>query len=264
MPLKKTELDRIAAKARLAVLAAGEIIREHFVLPKDVRRKGRIDLVTATDLAVEKALMHSLAEVLPGCAFLAEETAGHTALDRPTWIIDPVDGTTNFAHQIPFVATSVALWAEGEIALAVVNAPILGECFTAQKGGAAFVNDRPLRVSTAAEPENALVATGFPYTIRDDVDRILPPLRAMLLATRGVRRQGAASIDLAYVAAGRFDAFYEIGLKPWDTAAGLLLVAEAGGMVSRFDGQTPYALGDPDILASNGRLHPDMARLIAG
>ena len=262
--MKKSELDLLAAQARQAVLAAGEIIREHFHLPKDVRHKGRIDLVTATDLAVEKALTASLASVLPGCAFLAEETAGDTVLDRPTWIIDPVDGTTNFAHQIPFVATSVGLWIDGDVALGIVNAPILNECFTATKGGGAYVNGRPLAVSTAAEPEDALVATGFPYTIRDDVDRILPPLRNMLLASQGLRRQGAAAIDLAFVAAGRLDAFYEIGLKPWDTAAGLLLVAEAGGQVTRFDGRTPYAFGDPDILASNGRLHPDMARLIAG
>jgi len=262
--LKNTDLDHIAQKARFAVLEAGEIIREHFYLPKDVRRKGRIDLVTATDLAVEKALTASLARILPGCAFLAEETAGDTVLDRPTWIIDPVDGTTNFAHQIPFVATSVGLWIDGDIVLGIVNAPILNECFMARTGGGAFVNDRPLAVSTVAEPENALVATGFPYTIRDDIERVLPPLRTMLLASQGLRRQGAAAIDLAYVAAGRLDAFYEIGLKPWDTAAGLLLVAEAGGRVSRFDGLAPYAFGDPDILASNGRVHHEMARLIAG
>ena len=262
--MKKIELDHIAVQARSAVLTAGEIIREHFRLPKDIRRKGRIDLVTATDLAVEKALTVKLSGILPGCALLAEETAGDTKLDRPTWIIDPLDGTTNFAHQIPFVATSVALWIDGEIVLGIVNAPILNECFMASKGGGAYVGDQRLTVSAAAEPENALVATGFPYTIRDDIENVLPPLRNMLLASQGLRRQGAAAIDLAYVAAGRFDAFYEIGLKPWDTAAGLLLVAEAGGRVSRFDGYTPYKLGDPDILASNGRLHTEIALLIAG
>jgi myo-inositol-1(or 4)-monophosphatase len=257
-------IEAVADQARRAVLTAGEIIRDHFRLPKDIRRKGRIDLVTATDLAVENSLTASLARALPGCAFLAEETAKDTVLDRPTWIIDPLDGTTNFAHQIPFVATSVGLWIDGEIVLGIVNAPILNEYFMAIKGQGAFVGDEPLSVSTAAALDDALVATGFPYSIRDDIGRILPPLAAMLTHTQGLRRPGAASIDLAFVAAGRFDAFYEIGLKPWDTAAGLLLVSEAGGRVSRFDPESPYKLGDPDILASNGLLHDEMARLIAG
>ena len=251
------------AGALAAVREAGERIRADFVAPRDVRRKGRIDLVTATDLAVEAMLKESLAKVLPGAAFLAEETAAATKLTGPTWIIDPVDGTTNFAHGFPFVCTSVALYDGQEPLVGIVNAPILGQCFEAGQGLGARLNGAPITVSTVADPVDALVATGFPYAIREHLDEITTSLRAVLAATQGIRRPGSAALDLAYVAAGRFDAFYELALNPWDVAAGVLLVAEAGGKVTGYRPNAPYKLGDFRVLASNGRLHGAMEELLS-
>lgn len=248
--------------ALAAVEAAGARIREDFAAPRDVRRKGRIDLVTATDLAVEAMLKASLAGLVPGAAFLAEETAAKTELTGPTWIIDPVDGTTNFAHGFPFVCTSVALYDGRTPVLGIVNAPMLGQRFHAVAGGGAFCNGEPLAVSPVAELVDALVATGFPYAIRAHLDEISADLNAMLAATQGIRRPGSAALDLAYVAAGRFDAFYELALNPWDVAAGVLLVTEAGGTVTGYRPDAPYKLGDFRLLASNGRLHAAMRALL--
>lgn len=257
------DIAKLLSGARAAVAEAGERIRADFAAPVDIRHKGRIDLVTATDLAVETLLKDRLGALCPEAAFLAEETAGRTQLAGPTWIIDPLDGTTNFAHGFPFVCTSVAFFDGREVVLGLVNAPILNQCFTAGRGLGAFCNDTPLAVSTVAALEGALVATGFPYAIREHLDEITADLRAVLATTQGIRRPGSAALDLAYVAAGRLDAFYEVGLNPWDVAAGWLLVTEAGGAVTSYRPNGPYRLGDFRILASNGKLHPPMFRLLA-
>ncbi|WP_156925236.1 inositol monophosphatase family protein [Nitratidesulfovibrio termitidis] len=241
---------------------SGALVMDHWRKPRNIRLKGRIDLVTETDLAVEAFLKDRLKDVVPGVTFMAEESATSRTPQGTCWIIDPIDGTTNFAHSLPFVATSVGLWHEGRVVLGVVNAPVLGECFWAVLGGGAFCNGEPLRVSDREPLEQAVVATGFPYTIREDVDTVLARLRKTLVTTRGVRRCGAAAIDLAFVAAGRFDAFYEADLKPWDTAAGWLLVEEAGGCVTGFDG-APYDFANEGILASNGRVHEAMRAVLA-
>ncbi|EKO37375.1 MAG: inositol monophosphatase/fructose-1,6-bisphosphatase family protein [Solidesulfovibrio magneticus str. Maddingley MBC34] len=261
--MTNTETARLMEAVRQAVLAAGERIRADWDAPRDVRLKGRIDLVTATDLAVEEGLKEALARVLPEAAFLAEETAAKTVLSGLTWIIDPVDGTTNFAHGFPFVCTSVALYDGQEPVIGCVNAPMLGQCFTAGKGLGAYCNGEPIRVSGTDRPEAALVATGFPYAIRENLDEIMADLRIMLAETQGIRRPGSAALDLAYVAAGRFDAFYELALNPWDVAAGALLVAEAGGRVGSYRPDGPYRLGDFRILATNGALHAPMLALLA-
>lgn len=252
----------LLARTREAVVAAGERIRKDFGSPSGVRRKGRIDLVTATDMAVEAHLLERLAALLPEAAFLAEESAATTVLSGPTWIVDPLDGTTNFTHGFPFVCTSVALYDGQTPLLGVVNAPVLGQCFWAGRGLGAFCNGERLRVSGVAAPEAALVATGFPYAIRENLDEVLADLRATLAATQGIRRPGSAALDLAYVAAGRIDAFYELALHPWDVAAGVLLVTEAGGAVSGYRPHAPYALGAYRILASNGLLHEAMLGLL--
>lgn len=241
---------------------SGALVMDHWRKPRNIRLKGRIDLVTETDLAVEAFLKDRLKDVVPGATFMAEESATSRTPQGTCWIIDPIDGTTNFAHSLPFVATSVGLWHEGRVVLGVVNAPVLGECFWAVRGGGAFCNGEPLRVSDREPLEQAVVATGFPYTISEDVDTVLARLRKALVTTRGVRRCGAAAIDLAFVASGRFDAFYEADLKPWDTAAGWLLVEEAGGCVTGFDG-APYAFTNEGILASNGRVHEAMRAVLA-
>ena len=256
------DIAGLLPRTREAVLAAGERILADFGAPRDVRRKGRIDLVTATDLAVEAFLKTELARILPEAAFLAEETAAQTVLSGLTWIIDPLDGTTNFAHGFPFVCTSVALYDGQTPLLGCVNAPILGQCFTAAAGQGAFLNDAPIHVSTTDNLEDALVATGFPYAIRENLDEIMTDVRAMLDATQGIRRPGSAALDLAYVAAGRFDAFYELALNPWDVAAGVLLVTEAGGRVGGYRPDSPYRLGDFRILASNGVLHEALLELL--
>ena len=261
--------NAIAASVLDAVRASGRIIKEHWEKPRNIIMKGRIDLVTETDLAVEQDLICRLSSILPESAFLAEESAGNTDLRNAgewVWIIDPVDGTTNFAHKIPFVASSVALWHNtsqgGEVVLGVVNCPILDECFHATKGGGAFANGNPIQVTQTSDVEQALVATGFPYTIREDRAEIVDWLNQVLPLARGVRRCGAAAVDLAYLAAGRYDAFYETNLKPWDTAAGWLLIEEAGGRVTSLETNGPFGLYERGILASNTKLHEIMYTLL--
>ena len=199
------------------VRRSGAIIREHWSRPRRVRHKGSIDLVTETDLAVEGFLKEKLAVLQPEASFMAEESS--VADQQPgslCWIIDPVDGTTNFVHRIPQVGTSVALWQEDRVVLGVVNVPMLDECFRAVRGQGAFCNDRPITVSEAATLADALVGTGFPYDVAARLPEVLERLAAVLPVTQGLRRIGAASVDLAYLACGRLDAVYEAGLKPWD------------------------------------------------
>ncbi|BBD07646.1 inositol monophosphatase family protein [Desulfovibrio ferrophilus] len=254
----------LLAQVLSAVAEAGELIRDARNRPKKITLKGRIDLVTETDVAVEKLLKERLAPILPDADFMAEESAESYEPGDLTWIIDPLDGTTNFAHDLPMVAISVGLWRQGSVELGVVSIPVLDETFYAVRGEGAFLNGDPIRVTATDEPVNALVATGFPYSVAEDVDQITAALSRVLPATRGVRRMGAAAVDLAYTACGRLDAFYEMHLKPWDTAAGWLLVEEAGGMVTRFDGTTPYTPGAEDILVTNGQLHSMLSQLVVG
>lgn len=249
-------------QAEGVVKEAGALIKADWKKPKNIRLKGRIDLVTQTDLAVELFLKERLARLLPAAGMLAEESESGGGLGDLTWVIDPLDGTTNFAHGFPFVATSVALWREGRIVIGIVNAPVLNECFTAAEGQGAWLNGEPILVSPVDDLEASLIATGFPYGVRDKVEAITSNLARVLSQTQGVRRAGSAALDLAYTACGRFEGFYETDLKPWDTAAGWLLVTEAGGRVSSFDGKKPYIPGAPSILASNGRIHDALSGLL--
>lgn len=247
-----------------AVHEAGLLLREHHTRPRVVRRKARIDLVTQTDVAVEEFLARQLHKCLPEAAFLAEESSfGKQSLIPPDlcWIIDPVDGTTNFAHGLPLVGISVALWNRGRVELGVVNAPLLGESYSAVLGQGALLNGIPMAVSAVDSLEDALVATGFPYDIEAELPDVLGRMEKVLPAAQGLRRCGAASLDLAWVAAGRFDAFYENRLKPWDVAAGWLLVEEAGGRVSSFNG-SPHRIERGETLATNGRLHTLLSALL--
>jgi myo-inositol-1(or 4)-monophosphatase len=209
-------------------------------------------------------LVERLQAIIPGATFWSEETHAEAGMGESTWIIDPLDGTTNFVHQIPFVATSIALWQEGQPVLGVINLPAMGELFHAIRGKGAYCNGNRIRVSRTGDLANSVIATGFPYTIREDIAPVMSSLKRILLTTQGVRRAGAAAVDLAYTACGRLDGFYEIGLKPWDTAAGILLVAEAGGRISRFDSGLPYRLGDRDIMVSNTLIHDALGSCITG
>lgn len=242
---------------------SGDIIRKHWRKPRRVVHKGSIDLVTGTDVAVEEFLKQNLKDIVPGAAFLAEESAvGADVSDGEQWIIDPVDGTTNFVHSIPIVGTSVALWSRGRVELAVVNLPMLRQCFYAARGQGAWQDGRRLRVSAVSRLRDAVVGTGFPYDVPAWRERILDWLGAVLPEAQGVRRLGAAAVDLAFVAAGRLDAFYEAALKPWDVAAGWLLVEEAGGRISDLDGRAD-GFG-PVLVASNGLVHEELRTLLIG
>jgi myo-inositol-1(or 4)-monophosphatase len=253
----RDELGRIEACVR----QAGEMILADWDRPKDIGFKGRIDLVTKTDTAVEDYLTRELKGILPEAKVIAEERSGQGTVSDLSWVLDPLDGTTNFAHGLPHVAVSLALWAQDEIVLGLVYAPRLDEFFCAIRGNGAFLNQDRIQVSDSGRLDQSLVATGFPYSIAEDAADLLPPLGRVLQSARGLRRLGAASLDLAYTACGRLAGFYEYGLRPWDTAAGWLLVEEAGGLVTGIDGRSAYGLG-PNILASNGRLHLDLARAI--
>jgi myo-inositol-1(or 4)-monophosphatase len=249
-------LNKTIAIAR----TAGELIRAQWQQPRNVHHKGRIDLVTQTDTAVEAHLREQLDMLLPGVGFMGEESADTLIPEDDCWIVDPLDGTTNFVHGIPFVAVSIALWQDGASRLGVVNIPMLDECFYAEKGQGAHFNGQALQVSKTLRCEQSLIATGFPYDIDVQQVRILKWLGAVLPRCQGVRRCGAAAADLAYVAAGRYEAFYEIGLKAWDMAAGWLLVEEAGGCVTNIRGE-PLHFGDA-ILASNGHVHQELVDLL--
>lgn len=263
-PFSDTELRELLELARRAVAASGELVRAAWKRPRTIRhKKSPKDLVTETDLAVEALLRQSLGGLLPRAGFLGEEGGASASDSELLWVVDPVDGTTNFAHGIPFVATSVALCHRGQPVLGLVNLPILGELFSAARGQGAWLDGEAIQVSPTATLIEAVVATGFPYDIAPHLKTILRQLELAMPATQGVRRPGAAALDLAYVACGRYDAFFEFALNPWDTAAGILLVEEAGGRVGRMLEQGPYVPGAPDILVSNGALHPLMRELLS-
>lgn len=226
--------------------------------PRTIRHKGERDLVTDTDLAIEAFLKEHLQNVVPGAAFMAEESSTTLSPEGTCWIIDPVDGTTNFAHHFGDTATSVALWENGRVVLGAVSAPVRGERYVAEYGKGAWLNGKRIHVSDTALCSDALVATGFPYSVHEDMDQVLADMRILLDTTVGVRRCGSAALDMCFVASGSFDAYLEGWIKPWDIAAGWLLVEEAGGMVTGRSGE-PYRFNTP-ILASNGTVHKEMMR----
>ena len=219
--------------------------------------KGEIDIVTEADRMSEAIILSAIHEQYPGHDVLSEESAATRNGSSFRWIIDPLDGTTNYAHGYPVFCVSIALEREGEVCLGVVFNPMLDEMFTAEKGGGAYLNGGRLAVSGTAILSHGLLATGFPYDIRVSKDNNINYFVEMALKARAIRRAGSAALDLAYVAAGRFDGFWELKLSPWDTAAASLLVREAGGIVTDLFG-APFALLSPHVLASNGVLHEDM------
>lgn len=253
-----------------AAFAAAKSLKRDFgeVEHLQVSEKGPGDFVSHADLRAERTLRTELARVRPEYGFLGEE-GGETRGDgRNRWIVDPLDGTTNFLHGVPHFAISIGLEREGEIVAGVVYQPISDELFWAEKGSGAFIDtpnarSRRLRVSGRKDPARALVATGIPNVGKGGHDTYLPKLDAVTKRTAGIRRWGAASLDFAFVAAGRYDAFFEFGLAPWDVAAGMLLVREAGGTITDVAG-SPYVLGGPSILASNFGLRESMIEILGG
>ena len=246
-----------------ALKAARGLIRDFGEVEQlQVSVKGPGDFVTTADLRAERLLRTELAKARPGYAMLMEEGGAEAGSDpRHRWIVDPLDGTTNFLHGIPHFAISIALERDGEIIAGVIYEPLRDEMFWAEKGAGAFLNDRRLRVSGRRRLGEAVIGTGIPFAERGDHARYLETLSAVMGATSGVRRMGAAALDLAYVAAGRLDGFWEFGLSPWDIAAGILLIRESGGYVTDpAGGHRMMETGD--VLAANDHLHLPLAQLL--
>jgi myo-inositol-1(or 4)-monophosphatase len=256
-PWQKHGVEAFESAARLAADRAGAILKRRWHEHGQVDVKSSpIDLVTDVDRACEAAILDVLCSTFPDHAVLAEES-GARGEHEFRWLVDPLDGTTNFAHGYPQVAISLALQRGAQTILGLVYDPMREELFVGRRGGGAFLNDRALRVSSATSLASSLLASGFPYDRREHADFYLSFFKAFMLRTQGIRRAGSAALDLCWVAAGRVDGFWEWKLKPWDTAAGALLVEEAGGMVSDFRGDRFQAFGD-QTLASNGRIHAEM------
>ncbi|HEY2444162.1 MAG TPA: inositol monophosphatase family protein [Rhizomicrobium sp.] len=227
-----------------------------------VSLKGPADFVSTADQRTERILVQELSKARPGYQFLVEESGAIEGPDKShRFIVDPLDGTTNFLHGVPHFAISIALEREGQLVSAVVYNPVTDEMYTAEKNHGAYLNDKRLRVAARKLLKSALIVTGMPFHGREGHDQFLAELAPIMVATAGVRRLGSAALDLAYVAAGRFDAFWERGLSTWDVAAGILLVREAGGEVSDLAGG-PHALEKGDILAANDTLHPQLLKML--
>ncbi len=241
---------------------AGVLLRERLDETHTVQYKGDINLVTEADRLSEALIIERIRRAFPGHGILAEESPETATGSAFRWIIDPLDGTTNYAHGYPVFCVSIALEVEGEVRFGAVYNPMLAELFVAERGEGAFLNGRRLAVSRTAKLSRSLLATGFPYDIRENRNNNLTYYKAMVMNAQAVRRAGSAALDLAYVAAGRFDGFWELRLMPWDTAAGWLLVAEAGGIVTDLRGG-PYQLHAPHMLASNGLIHGEIAAILS-
>jgi myo-inositol-1(or 4)-monophosphatase len=260
-----SEADDVLALAVRLARAAGAIQRERYETGVRVRTKSApIDLVTDVDHACEALIVETLKKERPGDAVLAEEGGGSDRTDAAwRWIIDPLDGTTNYAHGYPRFCVSIGVERANVRALGVVYDPLLDELYSATRGGGAFLNGRRLQVSREDDLGRALVATGFAYDVRHNPDDNLDHFGSFVKHARAVRRDGSAALDLCYVAAGRFDGFWELQLHPWDVAAGFLIVEDAGGRVSDRAGGVPPRSGR-DTVASNGRVHEAMLALLRG
>jgi myo-inositol-1(or 4)-monophosphatase len=235
---------------------AGAVLANYFERRVAFELKGDFDLVTEADRASEALVVERLRSHFPAHAILAEEGGGHEISSEYQWYVDPLDGTTNFAHGFPMFNVTLGLERQGERIAGVVFDPVRGEMFAAERGGGAFLNNRRIHVSSAARIEEALVATGFPSRKRHQNVNVHFYYQLAMI-THGVRRAGSAALDLAYVACGRLDAFWEFGLNPWDMAAGLLLIEEAGGRVSDMRGG-PAELRGPHIVGDNGGIHDSL------
>ena len=247
-----------------AAEAGAKVLRDLYERPRHVHFKGRFDLVTDADKAAEEVVLQILRERAPGARILAEES-GAQGDGEVCFIVDPLDGTTNYAHGLPIFCCTVGVEENGRVVAGCTADPMRGETFVAARGQGAELRTvnrtTPLRVAPTAELADAVVCTGFPYGDRDKLPRMIAAFGKFTELARGSRRLGSAAIDLAWVAAGRLDGFYEMGLKPWDVAAGIVLVEEAGALVTRFDG-SPHRLAGGEILAAPPALHPQMQAVL--
>lgn len=252
------DLAKICEQVCTIAKEAGAYIRQEGLNfnQLDVEVKSSNSFVSYVDKEAEKMIVNGLSEILPGAGFIAEEDTAQNNSHKATWIIDPLDGTTNFIHSIPCFAVSIALEIDKELVVGVVYEISNDECFYAFADGGAFLNGKQIFCSTQNQLSETLIATGFPYYDYSKHQNYLNFMGYLMVKTRGLRRLGSAATDLAYVAAGRFDAFFEYGLNPWDVAAGIVLVKEAGGIVTDFEGG-PQALHGAEIVASNPNIYPN-------
>lgn len=255
------ELQQLLPQVEQLCERVGKWLLEQRISPEAIETKSLNNFVTFVDKGAEEQLVESLQKLLPSSGFIAEEGTGEPVKDGYNWIIDPLDGTTNFLHQVPVFCISIALHYNDELLLGVIHDPNRNETFSSIKGGGATLNGNPIAVSNASVLADCLLATGFPYDDFGRQEQYLSLLGHITKNTRGVRRLGSAALDLAYVACGRCDLFYEYALNPWDVAAGILLVREAGGTVSDFQNED-NALFGKDILASNSTTHSEMLQAI--
>jgi len=249
---------------KIAITAAknaGLILKKNLGKPRSIEYKGVIDIVTEMDRKAEDLIIKTIKKEFPEHGILTEESNERKSSSEYRWIIDPLDGTTNYSHGYPVFCVSIALEKEGEIILGVVYDPVLGELFTAEKDKGAFVNNKKIKVSKVRELTKSLLATGFPYDVRTSRQNNLDHFSNFAVKAQAIRRAGSAALDMCYVAYGRFDGFWEIKLKPWDTAAAMLIIREAGGMVTDFNGG-PFSMYSGETLASNGLIHNEMLNVL--
>lgn len=250
---KKTAID--AAKS------AGLLLKRNIGRRHTIEFKGVIDVVTEMDIKAEDMIMKTIKARFPEHGILTEESFEQKSGSEYRWIIDPLDGTTNYSHGFPIFCVSIALEREGEIILGVVFNPMLNELFTAEKGKGAYLNNKRIRVSGISELTKSLLATGFPYDVRTSQDNNISHFANFAVRVQAIRRAGSAALDMCYVACGRFDGFWELKLKPWDTAAAMLIIKEAGGIVTDFKGSA-FSLYSGETLASNGLVHDEMIEIL--
>jgi len=247
--------------AILAATTAGKFIKEMVGREIRIEKKGEINLVTEVDKKSEKIIEEIIAERFPDHRFKAEEGTEHGGDSPYLWLVDPLDGTTNYAHGFPFYCVSISLVRDDDIITGCIYHPILGECFTAERGAGAYLNGRKISVSSEDNLGDSFLATGFPYDIRETEANNLRQFSEFAVRARAIRRAGSAALDLAYVACGRFDGYWEMKLNPWDIGAGILMVEEAGGKVTDWNGGK-YDIFKGVILASNGKIHRQMVEVL--
>jgi myo-inositol-1(or 4)-monophosphatase len=260
--LSDIDLERVREVGTGAARVAGGILKSRIDSIREVRHKGVVDLVTDVDLQSEREVCDSLLGAFPTHSILAEEGGARAGDPRYRWIIDPLDGTTNYAHGFPLFCVSIGFEMEGRLTFGVVYAPAQDELFVAEAGKGATLNGRALRVSQTSELRQAMLATGFPYD-RAELPRALRSFEVLSWQSQAVRRIGSAALDLCYVASGRLDGYWEHQVKPWDMAAGALIVAEAGGTLSGTDGSA-FSVDGGQVLATNSRLHSALTDALAG
>jgi len=261
-PSNEAPVTLLLETAIHAARQAGKVLSRYARTGFRVENKSAIDLVTEADHAAEQCVIDVILASYPDHAFLAEERGRIGQSQSPyVWIIDPLDGTTNFAHGFPTYCVSIGLEYKEQCVLGVVYDPTRDELFSATRGGGARINDQPIKVSQTAQLDQALLVTGFAYNIRETPNNNLDHFARFALRVQGLRRTGSAALDLCYVAAGRFDGFWEVKLNPWDMAAGLVILCEAGGRVTDFCGQS-HSLYGQELVASNGHLHDSMISVI--